>query len=93
MHACAHAVRQEPAARALEHRLPCHPSPPPGPMAHTWYGRCSATTHAMPHVPLAVHVQVTAPACFYVRLHRRYGTSERLLPQDELQVRCRQLAS
>lgn len=34
----------------------------------------------------AIAMAVTNPACAYVRLHRRHGTLERLLPEDEQQA-------
>ncbi|GFH27046.1 uncharacterized protein HaLaN_25304, partial [Haematococcus lacustris] len=33
----------------------------------------------------AIALLVTQPDFFYVRLHRRYGTRERILPQEEIQ--------
>jgi hypothetical protein len=35
---------------------------------------------------MGIALEVTQPALFMVRLHRRHGTTDRLLPQDEIQV-------
>lgn len=34
--------------------------------------------------PISLHV--TEPSLHYVRVHRRHGTRDRFLPQDEIQV-------
>ncbi|KAL4444143.1 hypothetical protein ABPG75_011880 [Micractinium tetrahymenae] len=44
---------------------------------------------------LPIALEVTTPGCHYVRIHRRYGTVERLLPEEEIQAwaaRLEQLA-
>ena len=41
---------------------------------------------SIPLLTRAISLAVTQPAFHYVRLHRRHGTRERILPDDEIQV-------